>query len=168
MDILKTSIEWTRAEMLSSAFFVAFGVVFILTSLGFWQIGKTDLAKAFVIPTLVSGGLLAVIGIGIFVQSYGRVTGFAEAYNQDAAAFIASEIKRASRVLNDYQIAVFRIIPLIVAMCAVLLIVVHAPLWRAALVTTIAMMSVILIVDTNAHARLGIYKAKLLEADQGR
>lgn len=46
MDLLKAAIEWTKAEMVSSAFFAAAGIVFLLSSYGFWQLGKTDMAKA--------------------------------------------------------------------------------------------------------------------------
>ena len=45
MEILKLAIEWAKAEVFSSRFFIAFGVLFISASIGFWQLGKTELAK---------------------------------------------------------------------------------------------------------------------------
>ena len=120
MDILKTSIEWTKAEVFSSMFFIGFAVIFLAASAGFWQIGKTDVARAYVMPLAVAGALLLVIGAGIFIQHQARVTGFAEAYHADAPAFLASEIARAEKVLNDYRIAVFMVIPAIIAVSAAL------------------------------------------------
>lgn len=161
MDILKTSIEWTKAEMLSSAFFILFGAMFISASLGFWQLGKTDVAKAYVIPALIAGLLLLALGFGLFFQSTARVTGFATAHNSDASAFVASEIERADKGLGTYRVAVFCVMPLIIAVCALLLLFMEAPVLRASLIVTIAMMSVLLVIDTNANARLETYQLKL-------
>ncbi|MDV7141485.1 hypothetical protein R3X27_02200 [Tropicimonas sp. TH_r6] len=161
MEILKTSIDWTKAEMLSSAFFVLFGAMFISGSLGFWQLGKTDVARAYVIPALIAGLLLLILGVGLFIQSKERVTGFETAYNSDASAFVASEIERADQGLGQYRIAVFRVMPQIIAVCAMLLLFLEAPVLRASLIVTIAMMSVLLLIDTNASARLEIYQEKL-------
>jgi ABC-2 type transport system permease protein len=166
MDILRTAIDWTKAEMFSSAFFILFGAIFLLASLGFWQLGKTDVAKAYVIPVLVAGTLLLIIGLGLFFPSQARVTGFSVAYNSDAAQFIATEIGRADKILNDYRIVVFSIIPLIITVCALLILYFESPIWRASLITTIAMMAAILMIDTNANARLEAYKAKLKEAEK--
>lgn len=55
IDILKTATDWAKAEMFSSGFFVLFGLAFCLSSYCFWQFGKTDTAKAYVIPLLVAG-----------------------------------------------------------------------------------------------------------------
>ncbi len=46
MDILKIALDWAKAELVSTSFFMIVGIVFILTSFGFWQYGKTDLARA--------------------------------------------------------------------------------------------------------------------------
>lgn len=164
MDILKTATDWTRAEMFSSAFFILFGIGFLLASLGFWQLAKTDVAKAYVVPTLIAGTLLLIIGLGIFVPSQTRVASFAAAHTQDPGAFVATELARAERVLNEYRIAVFRVIPVIIAVCALLFMVLDGHLWRASFVTTIAMMAAILLVDTNANQRLQDYRLALVEA----
>ncbi|MDD9746743.1 MULTISPECIES: hypothetical protein [Marinovum] len=164
MDILKTATDWTRAEMLSSAFFVLFGLSFLLASLGFWQIGRTDVARAYVVPMLVAGTLILIIGVGLFIPSQTRLTSFPAAYATDAAGFVADEIARADRVLNEYRIAVFRVIPLIIAASALAIPFVGAPIWRASLIATIGMMAVILAIDTNANARLESYREQLMLA----
>ncbi|WP_222435302.1 hypothetical protein [Puniceibacterium confluentis] len=60
MDIVKTATDWTRAEMLSSSFFILFGLSFLLASFGFWQLGRTDIARAYVVPMLVAGTLILI------------------------------------------------------------------------------------------------------------
>ena len=45
MEILKTATDWAKAEVFSTTFFILFGIGFVAASIGFWQLGKTDLAK---------------------------------------------------------------------------------------------------------------------------
>ena len=78
-----------------------------------------------------------------------------------------AEIERADRVLNDYRIAVFKVIPIMISVSALLIIFLNSPIWRASLITAIAMLAVILMIDTNASARLEIYKDKLTAAAGG-
>ena len=102
MDILKAATDWAKAELVSTPFFVLAGVVFLAISLGFWQVGKTDLAKAYIIPTLVAGALLVIIGLGLFFTNKNRITQFETAYKTDAPAFIASELERADATLKVF------------------------------------------------------------------
>ncbi|KKL81819.1 hypothetical protein LCGC14_1990950 [marine sediment metagenome] len=166
MDIVKTATNWTRAEMLSSAFFILFGLSFLVASLGFWQMGKTDMARAYVVPMLVAGALILIIGLGLVFPSQARLTNFPAAYASDVAGFVAEEIARVDRVSNEYRIAVFRVIPLIIAVCALPIPFFEAPIWRASLITTVAMMAVILVVDTNANARMEVYRGQLALAER--
>lgn len=162
VDILKTATDWAKAEIFSSTFFVLFGIMFIVASIGFWQLGKTDIAKAYIIPTAVAGALLLIIGAGLIYANKTRITEFKTAYNSDAQAFVESEIARAKRTLDEYKHVVFTAIPIIIAACALVIIFVNTPIWRASMITTIAMMAVILLVDGTAHARIGIYNEKLI------
>ena len=66
IEIIKKSIDWTKVEIFSSSFFILFGIVFVAVSVGFWQLGKNDLAKAYIIPTAVAGVLLLIIGIEVY------------------------------------------------------------------------------------------------------
>lgn len=164
MSILKTATDWARVEIFSTSFFIVFGVVFLLASVAFWQLGKTDIAKAYVISTAVVGVILIIIGVGLSYTNYTRVTDFEVAYTQDAADFVTSEIARAEATLKEYQLVVFKIIPVLIAICALLIIVMDAPMWRASLITTIAMLAVILLIDGTAHSRIEIYYHELLAA----
>ncbi len=166
MEILKIATEWAKAEVFSSRFFILFASIFLLAAIGFWQLGKTEMARAFIVPTLVAGILLMSVGIGIFVANKARVTSFATAYNSNASAFVKSEIIRTEKSLGEYRTIVFKIIPIIIALAALLMIFVDKPIWRAISITTIAMMVVILFVDSNAKARIEVYKAQLELAEK--
>lgn len=161
MDILKTAIDWAKAELFSTPFFILFGLVFVLASVGFWQLGKTEIARAYIIPTLIAGILLLTIGIGLFYTNKKRIKEFEIAYNKDAPSFIESELLRAESTLKEYKTIVFKAIPLIIATCAIAIMFLDTPLWRASLITTIAMLTVILLVDGTAHSRIKDYKNQL-------
>ena len=166
MDILKAATDWAKAEIFSTQFFILFGILFLFGCIGFWQMGKTEMAKAFVMPLLVTGTLLLVIGVGLFFSNKSRLASFPDAYNSDATAFVQSEIARAEKTMNEYQTIVFKIIPFIILAAALLIVFVDKPVWRAAAITTIAMMVVILLVDSNANARIETYHEALQSVEK--
>lgn len=165
MDILKAATDWAKAELVSTPFFILFGVVFMAASFGFWQLGKTEIAKAYIIPTLVAGALLTIIGLGLFFTNKSRITQFETAYKADASAFVASELKRAKSTLKEYDNVVFTAIPIIIAVCAIIIFFVSTPIWRASMITTIAMLVVILLIDGTAYARIDAYNKQLLSVE---
>ena len=166
MDILKTATDWAKAELFSTPFFILFGVLFVLASVGFWQLGKTDMARAYIIPTLVAGLLLMTIGLGLFFTNKSRITQFETAYNKDKLAFVEAELVRAEATLKEYQNVVFTAIPIIIAVCAIGIMFFNTPTWRASLITIIAMLVVILLIDGTAYARIDNYNKQLISAKQ--
>ena len=165
MDILKTALDWAKAEVFSSMFFILFGIIFLLGIAGFWQLGKTELAKAFIYPTLVTGVMLLIIGIGLVFSNKSRIASFPTAYESDASAFVQSEITRAENTIVEYENVVFRVIPLIIVVAALLIVFISTPIWRAIGISTIAMMVVILLIDTNASARMKVYQQQLISVE---
>ncbi len=165
IDILKTATDWAKAEVFSSAFFILFGVVFFIASIGFWQLGKTDLAKAYVIPTFVAGLLTLIIGLGLVYTNKSRVSSFAVAHSQSALAFVESETTRVDKTLSEYKI-VFKIVPLIIVLAALLVAFSDTPNLRAIGITTIATMVVILMIDGTAHARIDAYQGQLVSVER--
>ncbi len=166
MDILKLATEWAKAEVFSARFFIFFGILFLMASVGFWQLGKTEIARAYIIPTLVAGLLILAVGVGIFFANKSRVTSFAEAYKESPTAFVKSEIVRTDKSIGEYRTIVFKIIPFIIVAASLLIVFVDKPLWRASCITVIAMMVVILVVDSNAKARIENYQNELKLADK--
>ncbi len=162
MDILKTATDWAKDEVFSTRFFILFGILFIIATLGFWKLGKTAIAKAYIIPTLVAGILLLTIGLGLFFTNKSRITQFKTAYNTDSSAFVASEFKRIDATLNEYKTIVIKAIPLIIIACSLVIMFVNSPTWRAGMITAIAMLIVILLIDGTAHSRIENYNKKLI------
>ena len=81
MELLKLATEWAKAEVFSTRFFIFFAIGFLIASIGFWQFGKTDLAKAYIIPTLIVGILLLIIGSGLNYTNIQRVKQFEMDFN---------------------------------------------------------------------------------------
>lgn len=162
MNILKAATDWAKAELVSTPFFVLAGLLFSAASIGFWQVGTTEMAKAYIIPTLVAGVLLIIIGLGLFFTNKSRLAQFKIAYHDNATAFVESELQRADATLKEYKNVVFTGIPIIIAVCALLVFFVNTPIWRAGTITTIAMLTVILLIDGLAHARIASYNQQLL------
>ncbi|WP_347838769.1 hypothetical protein [uncultured Draconibacterium sp.] len=161
MDILKAASDWAKAEVFSTTFFIIAGVLFVAASVGFWHLGKTDLARAYIIPTLVAGIMLLIIGFGLFFSNKARVANFPGAYKQDVVAFVEAENARVDRTLKEYSLQVFKIIPVLIIAAALVIIFTGNPVWRAISITTIAMLIVILLIDGTAHARIMAYKEQL-------
>lgn len=86
MEIAKVGVEWAKAEVVSSIVFILFGLLFLLATFGFWQYGKTEIARAFIIPTLIAGGLLLAAGISFFVSNKAKVNNFETEYKADPTA----------------------------------------------------------------------------------
>ncbi|MCF4102197.1 hypothetical protein L1I30_11000 [Gillisia sp. M10.2A] len=160
MELQKIATEWAKAEVFSTRFFILFAILFLIASLGFWQLGKTDLAKAYIIPTMVAGLLLLTIGLGLFYTNKSRIIQFEKAYNDDAPAFYQSEIERSESTLKEYTI-VFKVIPILIIIAALLILFINTPTWRAIGITTITMLIVILLIDGTAHARIEVYHEEL-------
>lgn len=163
MDILKASIDWARAELYSTSFFILFGIIFLFACLGFWQLGKTELAKAYVVPTLIAGVLLIIIGIGLFYTNKARLTQFQSDFQDNQHLFVKTELERVNNTLNEYDVIVFTIIPIIIVICSVGLVFINQPSWRASLITSIAMLIIILLIDGTAQSRIVIYQEQLID-----
>jgi len=166
MDILKIATDWAKDELVSTTFFIAIGLAFLMASFGFWQFGKTDLARSYIIPILVAGSFLLSAGFGLFFTNKSRLEQFQKDYASDAKGFVLAEIERTTATLKEYKTIVFTAIPIIILACAVLIFLINTPLWRASMISTIAMLSVILIIDGLAHARIQNYHADLLLANE--
>ncbi len=162
MDLLKISLEWAKDEIFSARFFILFGFFFVCASFGFWQLGKQELAKAFIYPLLVCGSLLMIIGIGLTYSNTVRLNSFGKAYDADAQAFTATEIERVDKTMAEFELIVFKVIPFIIIFCALIFVVFDQSLSRGICLSIIGMMVVIMLVDTHSYMRLKEYKKHLV------
>ncbi|WP_281615255.1 hypothetical protein [Flammeovirga sp. SubArs3] len=161
MDILKAATDWGRAEAFSISFFILFGILFIITGLGFWQLGKTEFARAFIYPVSIAGIFLLASGFGLFFSNKARVGEFETAYQQDASSFVASEIERVDKTIATYQTAAFKVFPAIAILGALMVMFMQKPVWQATGVAVMATMIVFTVIDSNAKSRLENYKIEL-------
>ena len=72
MELLNLSTEWAESEVFSTRFFILFAIVFYC-KFRFLAIRKTDLAKAYIIPTSVAAILLLIVGLGRFYTNKSRI-----------------------------------------------------------------------------------------------
>ena len=107
--------------------------------------------------------LLVILGVGLVIANQWRLSTFPTAFSADAKAFLASEITRADKSVRGYQQAVQIYLPEIIAICALALLVVRTANWQASMVAIIAMMAVIMLIDTNASTRMEDYQKTLEE-----
>ena len=164
MEILNLATNWAKAEVFSTRFFIFFAIGFLIASAGFWQLGKTELAKAYIIPTLVVGILLLIIGSGTNYTNIQRVKQFEKDFNTDETAFYQSEIERSESTIKQFTF-VFKLVPILIIVAALLILFINTPTWRAISITTIAMLIVILLVDGNAQSRIENYHKELKLVD---
>ncbi|UIR56768.1 hypothetical protein LZQ00_02870 [Sphingobacterium sp. SRCM116780] len=161
MDILKMSIDWAKAEMFSAKIILLLSLLFFLAAFGFWQLGKTAMAKAFVLPMLIAGILVVVVSAGLYFANKPRIEQFEIAFKTDPKAFVQKEIARTAKSQNDF-IIVFKVLPIIIIVAALLIMFSNAPLWRAVGITTIAFMTILMFIDSNTETRNAAYQQRLL------
>jgi ABC-2 type transport system permease protein len=162
MELLKLSIEWAKAEIFSAKIVWLFSIITLVSATGFGFWGKTPTAKAFVIPLIVAGIFLVSVGIGLYAVNYPRISQFEKDHNRNAKAFLAKEISRSADSQGQLKI-VFRILPAIGIVAAILLMIFPSPYWRAITVTIILLTSFLMAVDSNTEARNDAYHDKLIK-----
>lgn len=136
MDILKLSIEWAKAEVFSAKIIWIFSCIVLLSAGGFAFWGKTAMAKAFVIPLIVSGIFLLATGIGLYAANKPRISQFEKDYKSNAEYFVKKEIERTTKSDGDFRL-IFKILPAIAIVAALFLMVFSSPNWRAISITVI-------------------------------
>ena len=167
-DVLTLALKWAEDEVFSSKFFILFGVLFVSGAIGFWKMGKSEIAKAFIHPLWVCGVLLMVVGIGLVYTNYKRMESFPKEHAASVSNFVNSEILRANKTVAEYERIVFTVIPLIIVAAALMLIFLNAPLWRALSISIIGMMVIILFIDSNAYLRMKSYQKELVTFQTSR
>lgn len=163
MDILNIAQQWAKNEAFASKFFIVAAVVFIALSIGFWKLGQSEIARSYIYPTLVCGMLLMVIGVGLVYNDTKRFKTFPTEYSVNPEAFLKSEIERSEKTAESSYTTIYKTIPIIIIVAALLIIFFDKPIIRASCITAIAFLSVLLIVDSTAHSRIASYNKTLKE-----
>src|SRR5258708_8354854 len=88
MEIIKLSTDWAKAEVFSAKMVGLLSLVVFLVALGFWQLGKTPMAKSFVWRLFVAGLLLLAVSAGLYFANEPPIAQFETAYKKIPAYFI--------------------------------------------------------------------------------
>lgn len=153
--------DWAKAEMVSSIFFMLFGLSYILASIGFWQFGNTQLSKALIFPVLIAGALLFSAGISFYLSSKSMQTTFETEYTANPSALIKSEIERTKKTMSTYKNVALKVFPAIVVLAFCVSILISNPLVRAISNAVIAFLVVLIVLDSQALNRMKTYNQKL-------
>ena len=103
-----------------------------------------------------------IIGIGLTYSNTMRLNSFGKAYDGDVQAFTATEIERVDKTMEEFELIVFKVIPIIIIFCALIFVFYDQSLSRAICLSIIGMMVVIMLVDTHSYMRLKEYKKHLV------
>lgn len=106
------------------------------------------------------------VGVGLFTSNKTRLANFPQEYKQNTEVFVQSEIRRAEKTIDEFQTVVFKVIPGIIILCALSIMFIDKPVWRAGSIAVIGMLFVVLLIDSNSHARMKKYRQKLVMANQ--
>ena len=165
MEIIKLSTEWAKAEVFSAKMVGVLSLLVFMAALGFWQLGKTPMAKAFPWPLLVAGLLLLAVAAGLYFANKPRIVQFEAAFKNDSAAFVQNEIARTEKSKHDLAL-VFKVLPAIIIAAALFILFAQTPIWRAIGVTTIMLMTLLMLIDSNTDARNTAYHQGLLRTQK--
>lgn len=161
MDILKISIAWAKAELVSAKLVWLFSLLVLITATGFVFWGKTMMAKAFVIPLFAAGIFLIAVGIGLYSANKPRIAQFEREAVEDVSGLIDREIARTTKSKAQFKI-VFTVLPLLAIASALLLLFTASPTWKAISITLLLTVVFLMIVDSNTAARNNQYREQLL------
>ncbi len=167
MDILILAQQWAKNEAFASKFFIVGAVVFIVLSICFWKMGQSEIARSYIYPTLICGLLLMVIGVGLVYNNTMRYNNFPTEYKANPEVFLQSEIERSEKTAESSYNTIYKVIPILIIVAALLMIFFDKPIVRASCITTIAFLSVLLFVDSTAHSRIDSYNKTLKEYKVG-
>lgn len=160
-DIVKLSTDWAKAEVFSGKIVWLFSAIIIFAAIGFWYLGRTNMAKAFVWPFLVAGFFLIAVGAGLIFANRPRITRFEKEYHQNPEAFVQQEIQRTAESQKQLNL-VFKILPALIIIAALVILgFPESQNWRAIGITLIITAAFLMVVDSNTDFRNTIYHSKL-------
>jgi ABC-2 type transport system permease protein len=161
-DIIKLSTDWAKAEAFSGKIVLLYSAITIFTAIGFWYLGRSAMAKAFVWPLLVAGFFLIAVGAGLFFANKPRIARFEKGYRQNPGAFVQQEIQRTAESQKQLTL-VFRILPAIIISAALIILgLPGSPNWRAIGTTVIVTAAFLMVVDSNTDSRNTLYHSQLI------
>ena len=163
MEIINYSIDWARGEVFSAKVIALISVFVLLCAAGFYFWGKTSMARAYWLPLALSGVFLVVVAGGLYYANQPRIASFQEQYRENPEQFVRSELERTAKSDSDLTMIVFRILPVIVIVCAIGAMFITQTQWRAWFIVLMMLGAFLMAVDSNTKARNAEYHEILLK-----
>lgn len=161
MEIVKAATTWAKAEIISAIFFILFGLIYILISFYFKQMGSNTLGNALFTPLLIAGALLVLAGIGFYVSNKSKLNNFEKDYRSNPASVVQAELERTESTIKTYQNVALKVFPAIMLIAAVIAFFVASPLLRAICIAVFAFLFVLVLLDSQALKRMKVYQNHL-------
>lgn len=161
MEIINYSIDWARSEIFSAKVIALVSVFVLLCAAGFYFWGRTTMARAYWLPLAVSGLFLVVVAGGLYYANHPRITAFEQQYKENPELFVKSELERTAKSDSDLAGIVYRILPIIIIVCALCAMFYTATSWRAWFIVLMMLGAFLMVVDSNTKARNADYHSVL-------
>ena len=94
MNFLQHTLDWYNGEAFEASLIGIFGVIVLIVALLFWKLGFTPNAKYLVIPLVVFGLLLSIMGTIGFISNKNKLTELKRTEIINEIEFIQSEAER--------------------------------------------------------------------------
>ena len=121
------------------------------------------MARAYWLPLALSGVFLVVVAGGLYYANHPRIASFQEQYRENPELFVKGELERTAKSDSDLTMIVFRILPVIVIVCAVGAMFITKTQWRAWFIVLMMLGAFLMAVDSNTRARNAEYHEILLK-----
>lgn len=160
MDIIKLSTDWAKSEVFSAKMIALLSIVVLLTAVGFFCFGKTQMARTFIIPLLISGVFLVAVSAGLYFANQPRIERFEKEFIESPQAFVEKEIQRTEKSNNDFKL-VFQILPLLAVVGALIIFFLKTHHWKAIGIILVLLSTLLMLIDANTAARNDNYLNEL-------
>ncbi|MBQ8050359.1 MAG: hypothetical protein IJ197_02125 [Bacteroidaceae bacterium] len=168
MDIINYSIDWVRGEVFAARVIALISVFVLLCAAGFYLWGKTSMARAYWLPLAVSGVFLVVVAGGLYYANHPRIEKFQEQYRENTELFVQGELERTAKSDRDLTLIVFRVLPILVMLCALGAMFITKTQGRAWFIVLMMLFAFLMAVDSNTRARNAEYHDILLKVNSHR
>lgn len=166
MEIIRATSDWAKAEIVSSLFFIFFGLIYIIGSICSWKLGNSPLSKALFIPLMIAGGLLFVAGISFYLSSKSKLDSFEKEFMEDSSSTIKAEITKAKSTIRTYKNVALKVFPAIMILGFLIFLFSDTPIVKAICISVIAFLLVLVVLDSLALKRMETYHQKLELANE--
>ena len=115
MEFIDHTINWTKGEILEATIMGIVGLLILIAGVLFWKYGNTPYAKAMIWPILITGLLLAVMGIYGVIYNKNRIKVYQQKWEQNPTEFVQSEKARVENFDNIFKYSYPAMVTMVVA-----------------------------------------------------